>query len=373
VAKTTVPPDRGADQIRHLLATPEIRAFIADLEVTRWTGRPGYPIRAMVGMTLVKSLYVLPTWTRTARLVADHAGLRKALGGAPSADACYRFTRKLREHDAALADCIAAVLASLHEAIPGLGEHVAIDGSDLPAYANGQRYVSKGGKLRETFSDPDATWGHRSAISTRKGGGFYGYKIHAAVCTTTGLPLAWETHTASAAEVPVVPTLLDSLRANGFVPATCAMDKGYDACTIYDGCEALGIRPIVPLRQTGRVVKGEDKPPTCDHGTWNFAGSDAKRGAAKYRCPTGECTPASVWVKADRLHTLVPRGTDRWKALYRGRAGVEREFGRLKHEWALLPLRVRRIAKVALHVDLTVLGRLALALVQARSAVTIAA
>jgi hypothetical protein len=44
---------------------------------------------------------------------------------------------------------------------------------------------------RQTYSDPEASWGHRSAVSTRKGGGFYGYRIHAAVCTKTGLPLAW--------------------------------------------------------------------------------------------------------------------------------------------------------------------------------------
>lgn len=72
-------------------------------------------------------------------------------------------------------------------------------------------------------------------------------------------------------------------------------------------------------------------------------------------------------VKADRLHTLIPRGTDRWKARYRSRGGVEREFGRLKHEWALLPLRVRRIERVALHVDLTILARLASALADARA------
>jgi hypothetical protein len=42
-----------------------------------------------------------------------------------------------------------------------------------------------------------------------------------------------------------------------------------------------------------------------------FAGSDAKRGASKWRCPTGECKLAPVWLKADRLHTLIPRTTDR--------------------------------------------------------------
>ena len=55
------------------------------------------------------------------------------------------------------------------------------------------------------------------------------------------------------------------------------------------------------------------------------------------------------------------------EALYRSRGAVEREFGRLKHEWSLLPLRVRRIDRVALHVDLTILARLASALADARA------
>jgi hypothetical protein len=72
-------------------------------------------------------------------------------------------------------------------------------------------------------------------------------------------------------------------------------------------------------------------------------------------------------VKADRLHPLVPRETLRWRRLYRGRASVEREFGRLKHEWSLLPLRVRGLERVQLHADLTILAKLACALARARA------
>jgi hypothetical protein len=293
MAKATVLPRRDAEQIKGLLRSPEVAALIADLEATHWTGRPGYPIRTMVGMTLVKSLYVLPTWTRAVRLVAEHAALRKAIGGAPSVDACYRFTAKLRRHKDALDTCIAAVIASLHAELPEYGKHVAIDGSDLPAYANGQRFVSKGGKLRERFSDPDASWGHRSAESTRKGGGFYGYKVHAAVCTATDLPVAWETHTARDAEVPVVPSLLDKIADYGIAPAVCIADKGYDAAAFYEACEARNIRPVAPLRETPYVKVGKAAPPSCEHGVWTFAGSDAKRGAAKYRCrPVSAPRPA---------------------------------------------------------------------------------
>jgi hypothetical protein len=145
-------------------------------------------------------------------------------------------------------------------------------------------------------------------------------------------------------------------------PEACAFDKGYDHHAIYAGCEERGVHSIIPLRKLGKVTT-----PTCEHGTWTFAGADFKRKRAKYRCPSGQCEPKSTWVKPDRSNPLIPRGTKRWRDLYRGRAAVEREFGRLKNEWALTPIRVRGRERVALHADLTMLARLSLALARARA------
>jgi hypothetical protein len=39
----------------------------------------------------------------------------------------------------------------------------------------------------------------------------------------------------------------------------------------------------------------------------------------------------------------------------------------LKHEWVLLPLRVRGLERVRLHADLTILAKLACALARARA------
>jgi transposase len=361
-----------AADLSDILASPEVSSLIDELQTTRWTGRPGYPLRAMVGMTLAKSLYSLPTWTRTVALVREHSALAAVIapdGAVPSVYACYRFTAKLREHATMLEDCIAAVIAALKKRNPLLGWDVAIDASDLPAYANGQRFVSKGGRERsdDEFSDPDASWGHRSAVSTRKGGGFYGYRIHMAVCSKTDLPLAWTVETGKMNETPTVAPLLDKLHTLGIDPETCALDKGYDNYTVYDACTERGIAPVVPLRKTPNVKRGEHKPPSCEHGEWRFAGADQKRAATKWRCPTGECKPASVWRKADRLHTLIPRETLRWKGLYRRRASVERAFGRLKNEWSLAPLRVRRIERVRLHADLTIMAQLSCALHRERA------
>jgi hypothetical protein len=187
VASGKVARRTAVGDVAALLNAPEVAALI-DALAPKGRGRKGFGPRTLVGACLVKALFALPTWTRVAALIEEHPDLQAVLDGSPSVWACYRFARKLRENHPALADCIDRVAASLREAYPDFGRDVAIDASDLPAFANGQRYVSKGGRERERFSDPDASWGHRSAVSTRKGGGFYGYKLHLAVCTRTGLP-----------------------------------------------------------------------------------------------------------------------------------------------------------------------------------------
>jgi hypothetical protein len=121
-----------------------------------------------------------------------------------------------------------------------------------------------------------------------KGGGFYGYKLHLAACARTGLPVEWQVETARRNESLYVAPLLDALRARGFRPETCAMDKGYDNNRVFDETRERGVVPIVCLRK-GRAIP---------------------------------LTP-------------IPYGSDEWKRLYRGRAAVERDFGRLKNEYGL--------------------------------------
>lgn len=96
-----------------------------------------------------------------------------------------------------------------------------------------------------------------------------------------------------------------------------------------------------------------------------FANPTRSRSLRKWS--NGECKPASKWIKADRRNPLAPRDSKRWRDLYRGRAAVEREFGRLKNEYGLSPLRVRGLERVALHADLVMLARLSLALARARA------
>ncbi|HTZ62693.1 MAG TPA: transposase [Solirubrobacteraceae bacterium] len=245
-------------------------------------------------MALAKSLYALPTWTRTVALVSEHPALAAVIapdGAVPSRYARYRFTAKLREHPDLLQGCIARAVAELKKRNSTLGKDVAIDASDMPAYANGQRFKSKGGKEREKFSDADASWGHRSAVSTRKGGGFYGYRLHLAVCSKTDLPLAWRVETGKMNETPTVAPLLDRLHALGIDPETCALDAWYDNATVYDACSERNFAPVIPLRETAASMAGGDSPePTASAGPARGAARPASASPPRSGSrPTG-CT-----------------------------------------------------------------------------------
>jgi Transposase DDE domain len=65
------------------------------------------------------------------------------------------------------------------------------------------------------------------------------------------------------------------------------------------------------------------------------------------------------------------QGRGGWSAVIRRldrvRAAVEREFGRLKNEYGLTPLRTRGLARVRLHADLMMIARLGQALARVRA------
>ena len=303
-----VPQGSAVRAIRLALNRPELIELIDHL--TESTGRPSYGGRALLGVCLVRHVYQLPTLVSACRLVAEHTGLQQALGGAPSDDAVYRFTKKLLRHRAPLERALALVIETLRGRIDGFGVNVAIDSTDMRAWANGQSR-SPSVAQRGGFADSDAAWGRRSGVSTRKGGGFYGFKLHMASCTLTDLPLAWEVRPANNHDMRWLEPLIDRLR---WLPETVSADKGYDGRPCYQACEHRGIIPVIAQ----------------------------KRGT-----------------KFDT--TMIDRASKRWKQLYKARTAVEREFARLK-ELRLDAFRVRRLERVQLHADLCVLARLTLAL-----------
>ena len=94
-------------------------------------------------------------------------------------------------------------------------------------------------------------------------------------------------------------------------------------------------------------------------------GMERKRQTLKWRCSQGLCK--DIRIRASREQPLIPYKSPRWRKLYNRRSAVERENGRLKDDWGLNNVRVRRRERVQLHVD-PCLARLTAALVGARHA-----
>src|SRR5947209_20487550 len=111
--KVALGRDGLAESVATLLDSPEVAELVAELDALRWTGRKGYGSRALIGACFIKSVYAIPTWSRTAALIGEHAGLQDALGAVPSVYALYRFATKLRENRPALDACFNAMAAAL--------------------------------------------------------------------------------------------------------------------------------------------------------------------------------------------------------------------------------------------------------------------
>ena len=71
--------------------------------------------------------------------------------------------------------------------------------------------------------------------------------------------------TARDAETTFALPLIDATKARGFAVKTPIMDKGYDNEPIHTGCMDRGVVPVTALRKTPAVVRGDHKPPSCEH------------------------------------------------------------------------------------------------------------
>ena len=108
------------------------------------------------------------------------------------------------------------------------------------------------------------------------------------------------------------------------------MDKGYDAERVHGECESRGVHPVIPIRVTHERVGKTDAPLGTRH------------------------------------NPHITRYGNDFRNLYYRRSAVEREFGNLKHHFALAPLRVRGLERIRLHADLVMLARLSQTLSRAR-------
>jgi hypothetical protein len=170
-----------------------------------------------------------------------------------------------------------------------------------------------------------------------------------------------------------MPSLLDTAIRRGFIPHVVVMDKGYDGRLMYEACESRGVHPVIPLKVTAGVASGMG--PAAVVQARHVDVRRVRRQAAgvqvalpgqhlRTRVHVGQGRPAA---HPDPAHHRTVEGA----LPHPHRRGTR--TGNLKNNWGLTPLRVRRIARVRLHADLTILARLSTALANARAAVPLAA
>ena len=212
MATGKVPRPSDAEQVGTLLNSPGSWALVSELEATRWTERSG------------------------------------------------RIPTKLRTYGDMLARCIDSVTTSMHAAITEFGENIALDGSHMPAYANGQRHLFDGAGARTVVRSGRLLGASLCRLYRADAG---------STATSSTWPSApqpiyrspWNVQTVRDSESAYALGVFDAARARGFSVQTCAMDKGYDVATVYDGCEQRKRPPGDPALADGSRPTGFTRSP----------------------------------------------------------------------------------------------------------------
>ena len=290
----------------------------------------------------------------------------------PSESQLSRFNAHLEHHLPAVEACLLRATESLQGYLPGLGTDVAIDSTNVDAFANPNR---------KRVIDPDAQWGVKhSARSKAKGKTdyFFGYKAHVLCDADYGIPLALRVTPGNKGDSTMLPPLLKLARENypWLSMEHVIADRGYDSEPNHRAVVQLGAVPIIHIRDTARtksLYSAVAGAPTCMGGVpMQYVRTNAE-GHHLFRCLQEGChlKPKSngAWQYCDdevwedpfenlRVVGIVARQSERWQELYAKRSIIERLFGSLKQSRALLYHAARNLQRVTLHVNLSLLSYL---------------
>jgi len=277
--------------------------------------KPLRPI-SMLKAQLAKHLLRIPSDRRLAlRLRNDHkvaraCGFRKHT---PSHGLFTQFRHRLGEET--YLDVFNRLTMALHESGTIIGKVIAVDSTHLKAYS-GRAMDNRGGR-----SDPDAR------VGRGRRGFILGYRVHTACCADSELPIAFTVAPCNENDKVYFEPLLERVHRIGVRFRTVLADSQYSSSNVRNAAEWFDAEPVIPVRRDSRV-------------------RDAFRVGRDF----------------------VAKGAGRIVRLFRKRWSIERLFGRAK-EWLLLDgLRVKGLTQVGIHVSLSLVSMLAVALAAVRSA-----
>jgi len=384
------------DRLVIVLEALDAEKLIAMLERKHSRGRKGHSVRGMWSALVAGVLNRCHSLADVIRLLKRDKDTRMICGFSkdkiPSEDALGRFLKKLVAHEQLLEDCFEDLVNRLRQLLPGFGEKLVADSTDIKACCNGHRAEP---------SDPYARWGRKGGsqeIKRNTAGGkkdkheywWFGYKLHLLVDAVYELPVSFFVTPANESDTRQLRVLLDRAKVDEKAARLEAViaDKGYDSksnCSLI--FESYGAAPIIPLIERKDVEQPDicnaKGTPTCGCGLemvyWGRDGNYLKyrcpQAAGKalcksrFRCSRSPYGPVlKLPIAGDvRRHPPVPRESKKWKRLYRMRSSVERVNSRLKGLLGLGQITVRGMSKVIVRSLLSLLAMLAVGVGMAES------
>ena len=319
--------------------------------------------------TLVKRLKSDPVMRRS--LDYDY------VGSTPSEATLNRFIKTLADSDI-LERTIRRMVCRARKLGLIDGTNVAIDASKLTAY---EHAVSKSKIPTDDPSFPN--WGGK--LDTN--GNFikwFGWKMHALVDTYSGLPVSYIITPANIADMDIAEQLIHKMMddyENGLKPKYYMMDAGYDKPDLYSAVYSkFHGQAIIPInwRNTkippeGINMKGQLVCPM--NYAYVYGGND--NGTIRLLCPHAcgkcDCPMGSAWctsttsgyvgkvrIKDDPRFITAPfRESVAFQKLYNQRTCVERMFGDLKNNYNLDNIRVAKMARAKVFMDLSCIALIA--------------
>jgi len=393
--------------LRKLLEVIPDRKLLQALREHRGRGRNEYPVETLWGVVV---LTIALRHLGIEACLADlerNAGMRLLIGIRTAAEVpkpwnMSRFLKTLGEpYFLALSqEAFGAMVERLGQAVPSLGSDTAGDSMGLSARQDrgdapdGLPQPTGG---RKEYSDAD---GRVTKVVE-----WFGYKLHLLVDVRHEVALAYQVTSTKGDDAETLPGLADSAAAR--LPEgrmkTLAYDRAADGEPFHTALTGRGISPVVEMRELWkaepyRPLPGHEHSPVAltydEAGTvycrddsetvpvlrrMRYCGSELSRGTLKYRCPAaladwrcgcerkcggGRTYGLTVRVKREidpRRFPQIPRATQTFERLYRGRTAVERVNGRLKLFWGADDGNIRGAARFHAYIGAVMLVHLAFA------------
>jgi hypothetical protein len=404
-----------------LLQTLPDEQLLHGLRQARGHGRDDYPIERLWGVVLFTvALRHLSFEACLAELHRNPSLCRLLgithVGQIPRLWNVSRFLETLGQepHLTELRHVFDVLVQRLGIAVPDLGQHTAGDSTGLNARAK-RDAEAVAAEVRQGLPQPS---GGRKEYTDDDGNvtkvvEWFGYKWHLQVDVKHEVPLAYRISDTKAGDNEELPALVQQAVAN--LPAgriqTLAYDKAADDEKVHDVLHQQGIKPLIQNRalwqqeperplpgKPGRfplhVVHDEAGTVFCydrvsDPPVRNqmaYVGYEKDRGTLKYRCPArhqGWNCPSDERCNADKSYGLIvrvpceidlrrfppiPRATQVFERLYKGRTAVERVNARAKIFWGADDGNLRGARRFHAYVGVVMVVCLALATLLAMTA-----